>query len=416
VDAELEPLRKEARALLPGAIELRRRIHRQPELGLVLPETQKAVLEALADLDLEIHTGGATSAVVAVLRGARPGPTLLLRADMDALPMQEDTNLPFRSERDGAMHACGHDAHVAMLVGAARLLAARRETLAGTRKFLFQPGEEGFAGARVLIGEGLLEQEPKVDAAFAIHVDSSLPAGLVATRPGPLMAAGDLFSIEVIGKGGHAAQPHLARDPIPVACEIVMALQAMVTRQIHAFDPAVLSVTKITAGSTGNVIPEKAHLLGTIRTVSEAARRSAQERLERTVRGIAAAHGLEVSLHVVPGYPVTVNHEAFTGFAREVAADLLGAERVVPMPTPVMGAEDFSYVLQRVPGAMVFLGARTEGSGGAPLHSNRMVIDESALADGIALHAALALRYPAAAPLVGSTASPAPGAPGLAPR
>jgi amidohydrolase len=354
------------------------------------------VLEALADLDLEIHTGGTTSAVVAVLRGARPGPTLLLRADMDALPLQEDTNLPFRSERDGAMHACGHDAHVAMLAGAARLLAQHRDTLEGTRKFLFQPGEEGYAGARVLIGEGLLEADPKVDAAFAIHVDSSLPAGLVATRPGPLMAAGDFFSIDVTGKGGHAAQPHLARDPIPVACEIVMALQAMITRQIHAFDPAILSVTKINAGTAGNVIPEKANLLGTIRTVSDATRRSVHERLERTVRGIAAAHGVEVALHVIPGYPVTVNHDGFTGFAQEVASELLGAERLVAMPAPVMGAEDFSYVLQRVPGAMVFLGARSEG-GGAPLHSNRMVIDESALADGIALHAAVALRYPAAA-------------------
>jgi amidohydrolase len=396
MDSEI--LRKEARALLPGAIELRRKIHRQPELGLVLPETQKAVLEALADLDLEIHTGGATSAVVAVLRGARPGPTLLLRADMDALPLQEDTNLPFRSERDGAMHACGHDAHVAMLAGAARLLTARRDALEGTRKFLFQPGEEGHGGARVLIGEGLLDLEPKVDAAFAIHVDSTLPAGLVATRPGPLMAAGDLFSIHVIGKGGHAAQPHLARDPIPVACEIVLALQTMVTRRIHAFDPAIVSVTKLTAGTTGNVIPERAHILGTIRTVSETARRSVHELLDQTVRGIAAAHGLEASLHLVPGYPVTVNHEEFTGFVQGVAADLLGADRVVPMPSPIMGAEDFSYVLQRVPGAMVFLGARTEGSGAAPLHSNRMLIDESALADGIALHAAMALRYPAAAP------------------
>jgi hippurate hydrolase len=196
-------------------VELRRRIHRHPELGLVLPETQKAVLEALADLDLEIHTGGSTSAVVAVLRGARTGPTLLLRADMDALPLQEDTGVPFRSERDGAMHACGHDAHVAMLAGAARLLAGRRAELRGTLKLLFQPGEEGYAGARVLIEEGLLEAEPRVDAAFAIHVDSSLPVGCVATRPGPLLAAGDVFSIDLTGKGGHAAQPHLARDPIP---------------------------------------------------------------------------------------------------------------------------------------------------------------------------------------------------------
>ncbi len=390
---DADRLRAEARGLLPGVIELRRRIHRQPELGLVLPETQKAVLETLSDLDLELHTGGSTSAVLAVLRGGRPGRTLLLRADMDALPLQEDTNVPFRSERDGAMHACGHDSHVAMLAGAARLLAARRAELPGTLKFLFQPGEEGYAGARVLIGEGLLEDEPRVDAAFAIHVDSSLPAGSVATRPGPLLAAGDVFSIDLTGKGGHAAQPHLARDPIPAVCEVVSALQSVVTRQLYAFDPVILSVTKIQAGSAANVIPERAPLLGTIRTVSEHARRAVRERLERTVRGIAAAHGLEAAVHVIEGYPVTVNHGEFTAFARGVAADLLGTERVVDLEAPIMGAEDFSYVLQRVPGALVFLGARPAGDDPFPLHSNRMVLDEAAFADGVALHAAVALRY-----------------------
>jgi hippurate hydrolase len=386
-------LREEARRLLPGVIELRRRIHRRPELGLVLPETQKAVLESLSDLGLEVHTGGATTAVLAVLRGGRPGPTLLLRADMDALPLQEETDVPFRSESDGAMHACGHDAHVAMLAGAARLLAPRRAELPGTLKFLFQPGEEGYAGARVLIEEGLLDGEPRVDAAFAIHVDSSLAAGCVATRPGPLLAAGDLFSIDLVGKGGHAAQPHLARDPIPAACEIVTALQGVVTRQMYAFDPVIVSVTKIQAGSAGNVIPERAHLLGTIRTVSERSRKTVRERIERTVRGIAAAHGLEVKVHLLPGYPVTVNHGEFTAFAQGVASDLLGAERVVSLEAPIMGAEDFSYVLQRVPGALVFLGAKPDGAEGAPLHSNRMQLDEAAFADGVALHAAVALRY-----------------------
>jgi hippurate hydrolase len=387
-------LRAEAEALLPDVVALRRRIHRQPELGLVLPETQKAVLEALGDLDVELQTGGKTSAVVVVLRGALPGPTLLLRADMDALPLTEDTDLPFRSEREGAMHACGHDAHVAMLAGAARLLAGRRSELAGTVKLLFQPGEEGYAGARILIEEGLLDGDAPVAAAFALHVDSSLPAGMIATRPGPLLASGDIFSIDLTGKGGHAAQPHLARDPIPVACEIVTALQAVVTRQMYAFDPVIVSVTKIQAGTAGNVIPEKAHILGTIRSVSERARRAVREKLERLVRGIAAAHGLEVAVHVLPGYPVTVNHAESTAFARGVAADLLGEDRIVDLEAPIMGAEDFSYVLQRVPGALMFVGARPPGGGeGAPLHSNRMVLEESAFATGVALHAALALRY-----------------------
>jgi len=394
---ELATLLDEARKELPDAVRLRRRIHRNPELGLVLPDTQRAVLEALEGLDLEVATGGATSAVVATLRGGQPGPTLLLRADMDALPMEEQSGLEFASQHAGRMHACGHDAHVAMLAGAAKLLARRRGELAGTVKLLFQPGEEGFAGARVLIEEGLLEAPPRVDAAFAIHVDSTLPLGRVATRPGPILAAGDVLSIEVTGRGGHASMPHLAADPIPVACEIVTALQSFVTRRINAFDPVVITVSRIQAGTTSNVIPASAQLLGTIRSVSEATRTAAHEGVRQVAAGVAAAHGLEAKVHVVPGYPVTVNDAGFAGFAGGVAGDLLGAGGVIEMPAPVMGAEDFSYVLARVPGALVFLGARAAGDEAAPLHSNRMVIDEDAMAVGIALHAAVSTRWLGAA-------------------
>ena len=390
---ELGALLDEARKELPEAVRLRRRIHRNPELGLVLPDTQRAVLEALEGLDLEIATGGATSAVVATLRGARPGPTLLLRADMDALPMDEQSGLEFASQHAGRMHACGHDSHVAMLAGAAKLLARRRSELAGTVKLLFQPGEEGFAGARVLIEEGLLDAAPRVDAAFAIHVDSTLPLGRVALRPGPILAAGDVLSIDLAGRGGHASMPHLAADPIPVACEIVTALQSFVTRRIDAFDPAVITVSRIQAGTTSNVIPATAHLLGTIRSVSESTRAAAHEGVRRVAAGVAAAHGLEAKVHIVPGYPVTVNDAGFAGFARGVAAELIGSGGVIDMRAPVMGAEDFSYVLERVPGALVFLGARPPGAEPAPLHSNRMVIDEDAMAAGIALHAAVSMRW-----------------------
>lgn len=394
----LDGLLDEARALLPEMVALRRRIHENPELGLVLPDTQKAVLEALAPLELEIATGGRTSAVVATLRGGRAaaahaGPTLLLRADMDALPMPEHTGLPYASRHEGRMHACGHDAHVAMLVGAARLLARRRAELPGIVKLLFQPGEEGFGGARILIEEGLLEAAPRVEAAFAIHVDSSLPSGRLALRPGPIMAAADVISIELEGRGGHASMPHLALDPIPAACEIVLALQSFVTRRIDVFDPVVITVTRVQAGSAANVVPASASLLGTIRSTSERSRAAAHEGVRRVAEGVAAAHGLEARVHVVPGYPVTVNDAGFAAFAREVAGALLGAPALVDMPAPVMGAEDFSYLLQRVPGAIVFLGARPPGQRGEPLHSSRMVLDEEAMAQGAALHAAMALRW-----------------------
>jgi amidohydrolase len=351
------------------------------------------VLEALDGQGFEIAKGGSTSAVVATLRGERPGPTLLLRADMDALPLREETGLPFASRHEGRMHACGHDAHVAMLLGAARLLARRRDALAGTVKLLFQPGEEGFGGMRVLLEEGLLESGPPVEACFAIHVDSSLPRGRVALRPGPILAAGDVFSIDLTGRGGHASMPHLAADPIPVACEIVLALQSLVTRRIDVFDPVVVTVTRIQAGTAANVIPPTAHLLGTIRSVSESARAAAHDGVRRVADGVAAAHGIDAKVHVIPGYPVTVNDAGFAAFARGVAADVIGDDAVVDMAAPIMGAEDFSYLLQRVPGAIVFLGARAPGDAGEPLHSSRMCIDEEAMATGIALHAAVALRW-----------------------
>lgn len=388
-----DALLEEAKALLPDCIALRRRLHAEPELGLDLPATKKAVLEAIAGLGLEVETGGRTSAVVAMLRGARPGPTLLLRADMDALPLKEDTGLDFASAREGAMHACGHDAHVAMLASAARLLAARRGELAGNVKLVFQPGEEGFGGAKILIDEGVLSRAPRVDAAFAIHVDPSTPAGVVAGRAGPILAAADLVSIDLTGRGGHASMPHLTLDPIPAACEIVLALQSLVTRRIDAFDPAVLTIARLQSGTTANVVPETANLLGTLRVVSERTRTAMHEGIRRVAEGVAAAHGLGVKAHVVAGYPVTVNDAGFAGFARAVASELVGARRVVDIPQPIMGAEDFAFVLEQVQGAIVFLGARPEGRESGPLHSNRMVLDEDALATGIALHAAVALRY-----------------------
>jgi amidohydrolase len=381
----------EARGLLGDTVQLRRRIHRHPEIGLTLPRTQQAVLESLDGLGLEVRTGSRTTSVVATLAGARPGPTVLLRADMDALPLREETGLPFASEVDGAMHACGHDTHVAMLVGAARMLAARRATLAGRVLFMFQPGEEGYHGARVMLEEGLLDGDQPPAFAFGLHAGARYPAGVIATRPGPLLASGDTLSIVVRGRGGHASAPHDCLDPIPVACEIVQAFQTLVTRRVNAFDPAIVTVAKIEAGTTRNVIPETASLLGTIRTVSEKTRTIMLEGVRRVAEGVAAAHGAEVAVELIRGYPVTVNDDAGAARVLRVATSLLGAEGVQAMTSPIMGSEDFSYVLQRVPGAFAFLGTRPDDGPAHPNHSNRMVVNEAALPVGIAMHVAVAL-------------------------
>jgi hippurate hydrolase len=390
---KLSALLDDARHLADDAIQLRRRIHRWPEIGLTLPRTQEAVLAAIDGLGLAVQTGQRATSVIATLDGARPGPTVLLRADMDALPLREDTGLPFASEVEGAMHACGHDAHVAMLVAAARILAARRDALGGRVVFMFQPGEEGYHGARVMIEEGLLEGSPLPLGAFALHVGHRYAAGTVATRPGPAMASGDTLRVVVHGRGGHASAPHDCLDPIPVACEIVQAFQTLVTRRVNVWDPAVLTVARIEAGTTRNVIPETASMLGTIRTCSEAARERVLEGVRRVAEGVAAAHAATATVELTRGYPVTVNDPDFAGFVTDVATELLGSERVHTMRTPIMGSEDFSYVLQRVPGAMAFLGTRPDQGPAHPNHSNRMLVNESALVAGIAMHAAVAVRF-----------------------
>jgi amidohydrolase len=391
----MEQLLATADRVLAGTVELRRRIHAEPELGLDLPKTQAAILGELDGLGLDVRTGASLSSVVADLKGVSSGPTLLLRADMDALPMPEDTGLEYASTVEGAMHACGHDAHVAMLVGAARVLAGRRAELPGTVRFVFQPGEEGFGGARFMIDEGMLDA-PHVDGAFALHVAPNLPSGSIWTRGGALMASADVIDVRITGKGGHASTPYLARDPIPVAAEIVQSLQTFVTRRIDAFDPVVVTITYIRAGTTTNVIPEDVHLRGTVRAVSASGRRRALEGVERIAMGIANAHDMDATVGVEPGYPPTVNDEEFADFALEVAGDLLGTEHAGRMPAPVMGAEDFSYVLEQRPGALAFLGVcppDVRPTDAHACHSNRMTIDEDAMRTGIAVHCAVAERF-----------------------
>ncbi len=386
----LEPLLEEARALQPRMLALRRAIHLEPEIGLETPRTREKLLAALAELDLDLTLHEKTSGVVAVLRGGKKGRRVLLRGDMDALPMPEETGLPFCSKVEGRMHACGHDAHVAMLVGAAHLLAARRTELCGEVVFMFQPGEEGFGGANVMLEEGM----PEVDGAFALHVAPPLPTGMVGTKPGALMAAFDDFEIEVCGRGGHASMPQDCVDPVPIACQIVLALQSFIAREIPVTDAGVLSVTQILGGTANNVIADSVMLRGTLRALSARTRAALAEGLARVAEGVARAGRAEARVRILPGYPVAVNDDGFEAFARGVASELLGPNAILPLASAVMGAEDFAYVLERVPGAMLLLGVRPPGSKDpAPCHSTRMLLDEEAMPLGAALHAAIATRF-----------------------
>ena len=387
-----------AREILPEVIALRRRLHRVPEVGLAVPRTQALVLEAVRDLGLEPTPGVTVGSVVATIEGSGPGPTILLRADMDGLPLTEETGLDFTSEHDGQMHACGHDTHVAMLLGAARLLIEQRASWNGRVLLMFQPGEEGFHGARYMLDEGLLEAaggEPPTGA-FALHISTLYETGTIDVRPGPMLASGDTLRITVRGRGGHASAPHTSLDPITVAAEMVLALQLMVTRRVDAFDPAVVTIAQVVAGTTTNIIPETVFLGGTMRTVSEARRVAVRADVRRVCEGVAAAHGASVDVDIEPGYPVTVNDDGFTELVLAVARDVVGEEATRVLPAPIMGAEDFSYVLQQVPGAMAFVGARPpdEDPATAPMnHSNHVIFDESAMAAGIATFVGVARRF-----------------------
>ena len=384
-------------AELDEAIALRRAIHREPEVGLHCPNTTAKIKAALAGLPLEFREGPSTTGLIAILRGQRGdnGRTVLLRGDMDALPMQEETGLDFASTIPGAMHACGHDSHTAMLVGATKALCARRETLPGTVVFMFQPGEEGHHGARHMIADGLLD-DPRPDAAFALHILPNAPAGVFVGRPGPLLASTDTVNARIIGRGGHAAMPHDCADPIPVACEIVTALQTFVARRVPVADPAVLTITKFNAGSSHNIIPGEVALMGTLRTLSERTRGMMRAAFERIAKGIAEAHGLTAETWIEEGYPVTMNDPRATAMMTRIAGEISGDPGWEVMPAPIMGGEDFSYVLREIPGAMSFVGVAPAGSDpltNPPLHNTRMTIEESVMAKGIAMHCTLAERY-----------------------
>jgi len=399
-------LRDDAHELTGDITRLRHQLHQRPEIGLDLPQTQQAVLDALSGLPLEISTGTSCSSVTAVLRGAagatesstggQPAPAVLLRGDMDALPVQEATGLEFSSTIDGAMHACGHDLHTAMLVGAARLLSAHRDELRGDVVFMFQPGEEGWDGAGHMIAEGVLDAAgTRAQRAYGIHVIAGkFPRSQFTTRPGTMMASTSGLFVTVNGTGGHGSAPHRARDPISVAAEMVASLQTMVTRQFDIFDPVVVTVGTFHAGTRRNIIPQQATFDATIRTFSQAARERIENASVRLCQSIAAAHGLEADVRFSAEYPVTVNDPAQTAFATTVVEDVFGPDRFAPMRDPDAGAEDFSRVLEQVPGCYLFLGActRDDFDAAEDNHSPLAQFDDSVMADGCLLHANLAIR------------------------
>jgi amidohydrolase len=381
-----------AKALAPAIVADRREIHRHPELMYAVHRTADLVANRLQELEIETRTGVGETGVVGLLRGNRPGQTVLLRADMDALPIEERSDVDYRSQNPGVMHACGHDGHTAMLLGVARLLTDLHGDFRGCVKFMFQPAEEGGAGAVKMIEDGLLNN-PLVDAAFALHVDALHYAGEVALRVGPTMAAADRFTITVHGKGGHAARPQLAVDPVVVAAHVVTALQTIISREVDPTDQAVITVGSLTSGTAFNVIPDIATINGTVRTYNPELRGQIERRIGELASGVSTGLRATAETQYFPGYPPLVNHAVGIELVRDAVTEVLGPDAVVEKEQ-VMGAEDFSYVLQRVPGAMFHLGVRDRSwAEPRPIHSSSFDMNEEALPVGVAAMAATALRF-----------------------
>ncbi len=395
-----DALRADVAELAPELSELRHRLHRRPEVGLQLPETQRLLLAELDGLGLELRLGEQLTSITGVLRGGRRDAAdpavVLLRGDMDALPVTEASGVEFSSEIEGTMHACGHDLHMAMLVGAARVLQAHRDELRGDVVFMFQPGEEGWDGAGRMIDEGVLDAAgPRAESAYGMHVMSAkYPSGTFVTRPGTLMAASDWLEVTVHGKGGHGSTPHLGRDPIAVAAEMVTALQTMVTRRFDIFDPVVVTVGSFHGGTRRNIIPDTARFEATVRTFSARSQDLIRVAAPQLCRDIASGYGLEAEVVFHDEYPVTVNDAVHTEFATEVVREVFGEDGSGPMAFPEAGAEDFSRVLQAVPGCYLMLGAApgNNHTTAESNHSPRATFSDAVLPQGALLHSHLAIR------------------------
>ncbi len=381
-----------AQALREQVVADRRHFHRNPELGFHEYDTAAYVAERLRALGIEPQTGVAETGVVGLIRGATPGRCVLLRADMDALPLTEETGAEYRSERPGAMHACGHDGHTAILLNVAEVLMQRRDEIKGTVKLVFQPAEEGPGGAKPMIEAGVMTN-PEVDACFGLHLLNDHPVGTLVVQGGPLQASADEFELTVEGVGGHGAAPHQAVDAIAIGAAIVNELQRIVSREVDPLDAAVITVGSFHAGTKHNIIASRAELHGTIRALKPQTRAFLQRRIVEIATQVAAASRATCDARINTLYPVTVNDNAMAAFARSVAEKLVAPEQVITAP-PVMGAEDMSFFLNAAPGCYIFLGsANHERHLDHPHHSPLFDFDEACLPLGIELLSQLALNY-----------------------
>lgn len=370
-------------------VQIRRDLHQIPETAYTEEKTSRYVADALSDLGLSVSSGIARYGVVGLKRFDVPGKTLMFRSELDALPIVEQTGLPFASRNLSCMHACGHDGHMAMLLGAAAVLCEMNPDLCGQIKFLFQPAEEGPGGAKPMIEAGVMES-PRVDFVLGCHLWPGIPEGTVGIRSGPIMAAMDRFDITIIGRGGHGAMPHLCVDALETGTQVVGALQRIVSRQMNPLSPTVLTVGRFTAGTAFNVIPQEAHICGTTRTFDPEIWKSWPVRIETVVRGVCQSMGADYRLDYQPGYPVTVNDAVMCNRVREFASATVGAKNVVE-PEVTMGGEDMSFFLEQAPGCFYFLGSGRDG--GAPVHNEKFDFNENVLMTGVEIYcrAALAL-------------------------
>jgi amidohydrolase len=383
-------------SLEAAVIALRRDFHRHPEMGFEEVRTAGVVAKRLRELGFEVHEKIATTGVIGVMKGSKPGRTIMLRADMDALPIEEENTIEHVSTNVGTMHACGHDGHVAMLLGAAELLSQGRERLAGTVCLVFQPAEEGRGGGKAMVEEGVLERFG-IERAYGLHLASAHPSGQLGFREGAFYASSDSIEITIEGKGGHGAAPHLSIDPIYVAGEFIVAVQQIVSRMIDPIEPAVVTIGSIHGGTTHNVIPSRVKLLGTVRAFNPDVRAKMAERIERVLKGVCDTAGASYDFTYLWRYPVTSNDADQTRYVRALAEKTIGADRVAEVPK-LMGAEDFSFFAEKVPACFYTLGAQSDERTSWPHHHARFDIDEAALKTGVQMMATIAFDAPTNAP------------------